>query len=249
MIKACCLRLLAAFAIWAAVPICAQDKYEVLAKVLQPYGALFYSKSAIKAVDAEVIPREGPIAFLNQKVRIALQLPDKLRLESLDPEKQAVLCRSGQRVWVYPKSLAADVMVSRTSKGKIPDFRLPFKDQEIVMLPALFQILGFRAQTDPDGDSLWVMELRLAPEIVDALNAGPWTATVTVRQNNYQVRRIQISSDTWTGSLELAKASFSRELPAQTWQPGAAYTEGATFVQPDLFAPVLAKLTGLDLFQ
>lgn len=117
------------------------------------------------------------------------------------------------------------------------------------MLPALFQILDFRAQTDPDGEPVWVMVLRLAPEIVDAMKAETWSATLTVRQNAYEVRRIRISSDTWTGSLELAQARFSRELPPQTWQPGPAYAEGATLIKPELFAPVLAKLTGLDLFR
>ena len=33
----------------------AQNKYDVLARVLQPYGALFYSKSPTKAMQAAVV--------------------------------------------------------------------------------------------------------------------------------------------------------------------------------------------------
>ena len=38
----------------------AQNKYDILARALQPYGALFYSKATSKAMQADVILREAP---------------------------------------------------------------------------------------------------------------------------------------------------------------------------------------------
>src|SRR5271154_532360 len=97
--------LVAAVLLFATLPLKAQNKYDVLARVLQPYGALFYSKAITKAMQADVILREGPptaAGILNQPLRIFLQIPDKLRIESLDPQHRVVFCRNGQKVWVYP---------------------------------------------------------------------------------------------------------------------------------------------------
>ena len=44
----------------ASQPLYAQNKYDVLARTLQPYGSLFYSKAPTKAMQADVILREGP---------------------------------------------------------------------------------------------------------------------------------------------------------------------------------------------
>ena len=52
--------ILAAGLLFAAPSLQAQNKYDVLARVLQPYGALFYSKATTKAMQADVILREGP---------------------------------------------------------------------------------------------------------------------------------------------------------------------------------------------
>src|SRR5207302_11047300 len=68
-------------------PLFAQNKYEVLARTLQPYGSLFYSKAATKAMQMDFIVREGPplaAQILNQTVRVTLQMPNKLRIETVD---------------------------------------------------------------------------------------------------------------------------------------------------------------------
>src|SRR3984893_4714157 len=78
-----------------------QNKYDILARAVQPYGALFYSKATTKAMQADVILREGPPAatqILNEPLRVFLQMPDKLRIETLDPQHRVVLCRNGQKV-------------------------------------------------------------------------------------------------------------------------------------------------------
>src|SRR5580704_3122765 len=114
--------------LFAAYTLQAQNKYDVLARVLQPYGALFYSKATTKAMEADVIPREGPpsaSAILNQPLRVILQMPDKLRIEMLDPQHRVVFCRNGQKLWVYPRDILAGIVANgpRSARPrKIPDF-------------------------------------------------------------------------------------------------------------------------------
>src|SRR5260370_31947404 len=74
----------------------AQNKYDILARAVQPYGALFYSKATTKAIQADVVLREGTLAaaeFLNQPLRGSLQIPDKLRVEALDPQQPVFFFR------------------------------------------------------------------------------------------------------------------------------------------------------------
>src|SRR6478735_10746202 len=83
-------------------PLQAQNKYDILARALQPYGALFYSKATTKAVQADLVLREGsaaPAEILNQPLRLSLQIPDKLRVETLDSQHRIIFCRDGQNVW------------------------------------------------------------------------------------------------------------------------------------------------------
>src|SRR5262245_48988210 len=113
----------------AGQSLCAQNKYDVLARTLQPYGTLFYSKAPAKAMQVDVVVREGPplaAEILNQPLRVTLQMPNKLRIETIDSQHRMVLCRNGQQVWAYPRDFAATIAIAGIGldKGrKIPDFR------------------------------------------------------------------------------------------------------------------------------
>src|ERR1700734_2251583 len=107
--------ILAAVSIFVTSSLEAQNKYDVLPRVLQPYGALFYSKATNRAMQADVILREGPpsaAGILNQPIRVFLQIPDKLRIETLDPQHRVVFCRNGQKVWVYPREFLAGLLAT-----------------------------------------------------------------------------------------------------------------------------------------
>src|SRR5580692_2474813 len=197
--------ILAAGFLLAAPALEAQNQYDVLARVLQPYGALFYSKAINKAMQADVILREGPptaTEILNQPLRVFLQMPDKLRIESLDPQHRVVFCRNGQKVWVYPHEILAGIVAAgRPDRARrIPDFHLPLKDQQIVWIPALFQILRFESASDAAGAPTWALDFRLTPEVAQALKCDPWTASAIVKQNDFQVRHLRIESSHWTGA-------------------------------------------------
>ena len=245
--------LVAAFLLFAAPSLKAQNKYDVLARVLQPYGALFYSKATTKALQADVILREGPptaAQIRDQPLRVFLQMPDKLRIETLDPQHRVVFCRNGQKVWIYPREYLSGIMVAgRRPAGdiRIPDFRLPLKDQQILWIPALFQILRFEPGSDIAGAPTWILDFQVAPEFAQALKCDPWTATAQVRQSDYGVRRLRVQSTNWTGSLDILACRFEKTLPPQTWEPDPELAKEATPVPPQFFDSALEKIAAIAI--
>ncbi|MBV8532980.1 MAG: hypothetical protein JO207_04190 [Verrucomicrobia bacterium] len=231
--------ILATGLLLAGQPLHAQNKYDILARTLQPYGALFYSKATTKALEADVVLRDGPAAaaeILNKPLRVSLQIPDKLRIETIDPQRRIVFCRDGQNVWAYPRDFATGIIAAgRVSSGetRIPDFRLPLKDQEIVFIPALFQILQFESGSDPGGKSVWRLDLRLMPEFAEAIKSDNWVASAVVNQDNFYLRRVRIKTNRWTGTVDVLATRFERALPPQTWKPEAELASEATLIPPE----------------
>jgi hypothetical protein len=231
----------------------AQNKYDILARALQPYGALFYSKATTKAIQADVVLREGTLAaaeFLNQPLRVSLQIPDKLRVETLDPQHRVVFCRDGQSVWAYPREFAATVAAAgrvANAETRIPDFRLPLKDQEIVFIPALFRILRFESGSDSSGKSVWNLDFRLAPEFTQAMKCDNWVASAVVNQDDFQLRRLRIESAHWTGRFDVLATRFERALPPETWKAEAELANEATSIPPECFGSALGKISAIAM--
>ncbi|HEX3445450.1 MAG TPA: hypothetical protein VHS80_12090 [Chthoniobacterales bacterium] len=231
----------------------AQNKYDVLAKMLQPYGALFYSKSANKAMLAELRIRQAskvtPL-LLNRQMRISFQFPDKLRLETSDQDQKMILCRNGQTVWVYPKILGEQLGVapgSSESKQTIPDFRLPIRDQQIVFLPALFQILRYEPTKDRTNQPAWKLEFRIDPQLLKNLKES-FVVEALIRQNDYQVENIRAKSSAFSGELEVTSTRFLPSLPAETWLPDESIAADTVTLPPNFYRAALQRLSSLNLF-
>jgi hypothetical protein len=232
----------------AAQLLHAQNKYDVLARILQPYGALFYSKGLTKALQMDVIVREGPplaAEILNQPLRVTLEMPDKLRIETIDPEHRMVVCRNGQRVWAYPRAFAATIAIAGVPapKGaKIPDFRLPLKDQQIVWLPVLFQILRFEQSSDASGEPAWRIDFHFSPEISRATKCDPWVAGVVVKQDDFQVRCLHIESASLKATIDILASRFETSFPPETWEAEPELANDATAIPAERFASALERL-------
>jgi len=233
----------------ASQPLDAQNKYDVLARTLQPYGSLFYSKALTKAMQADVILREGPplaAQILNQALRVTLQMPNKLRIETIDSERRLVLCRNGQRVWAYPRDFATTIAIAGITSDKssrIPDFRLPIKDQQIVWLPVLFQIVRFEPSLDANGRRTWNIDFKLSPEIGQAMKCDPWVASAVVMQENFQVRRLHIEGASWKGTLDILACRFETGFPPETWEAEPDLANDATVIPADRFVSALQRLS------
>jgi outer membrane lipoprotein-sorting protein len=246
---------LAGLAVILLISVCtgseAQNKYDVLARTLQPFGSLFYSKSPTKAFQAEVVLRDGPASvsnFVNQSIRISLQMPNKLRIESLDPNHPIVLCRDGQRVWVYPRELAERILPAEGPPSgpsvRIPDFKIPVRDNEIPLLPVLFEVTRFESTSDPEGAPAWAIDFRPSPELLRQASEE-WAMTVVVGQQDFKVRRIEIHGRTWSGTCDVLDIRFAQDLPPELWQPDRALADGATPIPPSLFISALEKISAI----
>jgi len=233
----------------AGQPLYAQNKYDVLARTLQPYGSLFYSKALTKAMQVDIVLREGPplaTEILNRPLRVTLQMPNKLRIETVDSEHRLVLCRNGQRVWAYPREFATNIAIAGIASDKgsrIPDFRLPLKDQQIVWLPVLFQILRFESSKDANGERTWNIDFKLSPEISQAVKCDPWVASAVVMQNNFQVRRLHIEGASWKGTIDILACRFETGFPPETWEAEPDLANDATVIPTDRFVSALERLS------
>jgi hypothetical protein len=230
-------------------PSNAQNKYDVLARTLQPYASLFYSKALTKAMQVDVILREGPplaAEILNQPLRVTLQIPNKLRIETIDSQRRLVLCRNGQEVWAYPRDFATTIAIAGIASDKgsrIPDFRLPLKDQQIVWLPVLFQILRFEQSCDAKGERTWNIDFQLSPEISHAMKCDSWVASAVVMQDNFQVRRLHIQGASWKGTIDILACRFETAFPPETWEAEPDLANDATQIPTDRFVSALERLS------
>jgi outer membrane lipoprotein-sorting protein len=229
----------------------AQNKYDVLARTLQPFGALFYSKSPTKAFQAEVVLRDGPASvsnLVNQPIRISLQMPDKLRIDSLDPNHPIVLCRNGQRVWVYPRELAERIappdVPPADSSVRIPDFKIPVRDNQIPLLPVLFEVTRFEPTPDSEAAPGWSIDFRPSPELLRQASEE-CALTVVVGRQDFKVRRIEIHGRTWSSVFDVLDIRFAPALPPESWQPDHDLAEGATPIPPSSFISALEKISAI----
>jgi outer membrane lipoprotein-sorting protein len=231
----------------------AQNKYDVLAKTLQPYLSLFYSKSSTKAMIAAFTVREatqGIPLLLNRLMRVSFQFPDKLRIETDDENQKIILCRDGQSVWVYPKELGEQLLSAADlprSNQTIPDFRLPFRDQQIVLLPALFQILRYETTTDQLSQPAWNLEFRIDPQLAKGLKNSFVLATL-VRQSDYQVEKVRAKSNAFSGTLEVSSVQFLSSLPAETWHAEETIVADAVILPAGAYRSALQKIASLTFF-
>ena len=242
---------------WVEQSARAENKYDVLARVLQPYGALFYSKSPTKAVQADVVLQEaagtsGSLSagsLLHRTLRVSLQIPDRLRIETIGSGDHIIFCRQGQQVWIYPRTVADRIIAAAGPPGPataIPDFHLPLRDNQIVLLPALFQISSFQPVKDAENQPAWSLDLHPATELIQSNRPAPWSATAVVRQKDYQIRHLTVHSPEWTGKLQVLSMRFVHTLPPELWGPSAAEAAGTEQIPPALYSAALARLSTIN---
>jgi len=249
--------ILVVYLLFPAATFAAPNRYDILGRVLQPYLTLFFSKSGGKSVEMEVVVRsieggnsEACAAIVNQPVKLSFQGPDKLRVEITNPDHRKIVCRSGQRAWVYPRELGAEVVATASSaekNGRALDFRLPLNDQEIVLLPAMFRIMHCNSVTDSWGSPAWDIQFRTDPTLEKELKAPPVIIGALVRQNDFGVEHVKMRSGVWSGELDFSSVRFSGQLPPETWEPSADLGAEVVELPPGLLSSALKKISNLNL--
>lgn len=238
----------------AGSSIARENPYDLLGKTLAPFINLFVkdAKNPNRAMDAELSLLEMtglPDGLAGSKVTLALENPDKLRLRVLTggTETRFLLCRNGQevRVWPGPKIEALLEPPQRGKKqkkrSKLEDFALPIPEQQLVLLPALFQVQDKNDETI-NGFKCRVLEATLIPELSRPMGIEEWSALLWVGPENKPVK-LTLRKPRWQLTVSFDKLEFSRSLPESTWQPGPEESKDALRLDPGRLEQLLNSAT------
>lgn len=211
-----------------------ENCYDVLAKMLAPFTALFSTThdKARNAMTAEitVVEMTGmPQELAGTKAGLALAPPDKLRVSSQAFDELYVVCRNGQNIWVLPglkfDTLLGQLPASPPAKAnaKLGDFTLPVPEKELVFLPALFHVSDGADET-VNGTACRVLNATLIPEVARSLNANGWSARAWVGAN-YKPVRLELNGPQWHAVVVFNAIDFLPSLPPETWKPSPEQTD------------------------
>lgn len=237
-------RVLAVLALHiAAAPVFAQsgppaeNRYDVVAKVFQPFFSVLLAggqgpnKAASFRMTMTEVTGRLPKEFQGATLEAAVQFPNKVKLSAPVLGEQITVCRNAQEVWAVPgekieyllKQFAGD-LPKPTKKTNTPLF-LPITAQQAIFLPALFVLDddGKRFE-DLDGEATRVIGGRLMPELAKATKAEDFKAEIWVAAG-YVPRRIKITRRDFTATIAIQDLTFAEKLPGKTWQPPAGVTD------------------------
>jgi hypothetical protein len=228
------LHLLLAAALFAAPAAdAAENRYDVLGKLLAPFINVLATKAKTPnramALSAHLERLTGgPAESLGTRADLSLQFPDRLFIHGPILGEDLTVCRNGQQVWVTPGAKVEALLALATAQKKLakPDpaarlepFELPLPEKQLVFLPALFQVKDAGVEA-VDGADCRVLDLALMAEIEKSLKDKGWTARVWVRAN-YQPARLVLTRPGWELAVKFDKVEFAPKLPDTTWQPPA----------------------------
>jgi hypothetical protein len=114
------LRILLATALCAAPrgAVAADQKYDVLARMLTPFGQLFNRKAKnpqrAVVIQGRLEKMPGlPPERVGARAVLELEMPDKLRLRVPLFGEEFTICRVGQEIWVAPNTKAPKLMAAQ----------------------------------------------------------------------------------------------------------------------------------------
>jgi hypothetical protein len=250
------LRILLATALCAAPrgAVAADQKYDVLARMLTPFGQLFNRKAKnpqrAVVIQGRLEKMPGlPPERVGARATLEWEMPDKLLLRVPLFGEEFTICRVGQEIWVAPGSKLAGLLETAGNAGRLPapdpkyrlkPFHLPIPEKQLPMLPLLFRVSDVGEQ-EVDGALCRVLDLQFQPELAKPLGLSPWTARVWVRPDSRPARL----SLTQPGSeivLRVDDVKWLPTLPAETWDPAAAGLTDVLKIDPSQYQQLLRLL-------
>lgn len=209
-----------------------ENPYDVFWQALAPYANLLAketkSPNPNRALTAELtladLPAEARwVVSENEKVHIALQYPDKLRVSSEIAGEDVTIARNGGELWATPGEkisalidLAAPPVKTKKS-DKLENFALPFSEKALVFLPALFNVVD-AGDAQVGTSPCRVLDVKLMPEVARATHSESWSARVWIRAD-HSLAKLQLNDGARRYSAFADHVAFTSSLPPETWQP------------------------------
>jgi hypothetical protein len=249
------LRLLAlALLLTAPAAPAAENKYDVLAKVLMPFANVLAQQTrhpnrAVQLTARLEAMTDLPPALIGARAELVLEHPDKFRLRGPVLGETLTIGRHGQTLWVSPGSKATALLAGASTTKKLPPldakarlepFRLPVPERQLVFLPALFRVED-GGEESLDGEVCRVLGLQLAPEVERSLKVPGLSARVWVRGGGPPARLV-IEQPEWQLAVRFERVEFSKSLPAATWQPNVEESGDVLKLTPAQYHQLLGTL-------
>ncbi len=229
-----------------------ENRYDLLSRVLAPLVGLFGEHGGNRAVTIQAQIETSAPDQVAIPVDISIQYPDKLRLHATVHGEEVTVWRNGQELWAAPKQ-RIEAAVERQDKNpkspaadpayRLPPFRLPIPDKEIVFLPALFEVTDAGDQT-VDGTVCVALDLRLNSTLARSLKQADWSARLAVRPDGKPALLAVKSQDGPQFTARITSIEYKRSLPQETWLPAPAEAASALKISPGRYEALLRSITG-----
>lgn len=218
-----------------ALPLAARaadgPPYDVFAKAIAPIAAAVFggTEGAGAAIVAEctVTDATGRLAAAKgARFRIALQSPDRLRVDVSAQGAVLTACRDGNTVWALPAepmsalaSAAGIDLSTATEAGRPapPLVPLALNAQMLAFLPVVFDVKDRGFEENPRRR---VLEFGLLPEVRDAIGAEDFSAGAWIG-DDFRPSRLTIRGGDYTLDIKVDKLDYAGSLPPTAWQPPA----------------------------
>lgn len=232
----------------------AENRYDVVSKVLMPFVQVLAksNKSPYLAVtfDARLEAlTDLPPDLANAQVSLALESPDKLRLQAPILGENLLVGRNGQQVWAMPGSRIQALLDIATAKKELPKadpkfqlapWQLPLPEKQLVFLPALFQVEEAGVER-VEADECRVLELKLMPEVERSMKQKGWVARIWVKAD-HKLARLSLTRPGWELRIRFDRMEFARALPPETWLPPSEPGADVLILDPPRFEQLMRAL-------
>jgi hypothetical protein len=226
--RAACKILAVVAAIFTTVPLRAADgaPYDVFAQALAPIASAVFGASAGQpgalVAECQVTDAAGALApTRGTRFRLALQAPDRLRVDVVRPNENLTACRDGNELWAVPVepmrvlAQAAGLPADASGGAAPPLVPLALNPQMLAFLPVVFDVKDLGTENDQR-----ILQFGLLPEIQQSIRAETFTGRAWIGAD-YRPARLVIEGPGYSLDIRIDKIDFAEKLAATAWQPAA----------------------------
>ena len=232
-----------------------ENPYDVVGKVLGPFTQVIAGSTKTKnraiSMEIHIEQSDDDPKLVGTHVRIALEMPERLRVTAPMNGETVTVVRDGQKIWAYPgsrlKALIADPQVAKSlpepdKKFKLAPFELPIPEKQLAFLPVLFQVAEAPDES-VDGVPCRVLDLRLQKDLAKSLQFQGAKARIWVGPE-YRLMRLAGQSEQGDATLRFDELTFRPAMPPETWQPTAEESADVLTLSPSLYDQLVRALMG-----
>ncbi len=226
--RAACKILAVVAAIFTTQHVRAADgaPYDVFAQALAPIASAVFGASAGQpgalVAECQVTDATGALApTRGTRFRLALQAPDRLRIDVVRPNENLTACRDGNELWAVPaesmRVLAqATGLAADASAGAAPPLvPLALNPQMLSFLPVVFDVKDLGTENNQR-----ILQFALLPEVQQSIRAETFTGRTWIGAD-YRPARLVIEGPGYSLDIRIDKIDFAEKLAAAAWQPAA----------------------------